>query len=407
MYRNVNDLVENEFYRVNIDKKFYDKLEHYLKDLKYKTAGTDNSEFLGSNLLGVHKFSFSRYDDRDFFRNLLYADESKYERAFKMLEGINPSFKVSSNHTYLTCVVLMHLAYNSKLDKKAQIDVIKDLFMVIAYKSFGSIYNHFFKYPADPAIAKIVFEELNNKYLLKKAGNWQGVFDYRAEDVLPGGIFEERIRNLTVESLVDVVNGIYNRFKDIVKNLYTIYLEVLKKNEKLIATSKITSTGETDEREEEFGDTLGGNSKYITYIKSIITREEDFVDGDLIYVIQTLLPTCKSDKLETFVSGLTKLPYPEDNQRDYIEKILTSSFSYLVTKGILGDYDKKIFVCLKHLKGYWMAGNMKDLQAKQAKEMVNELAYGVLMTPNRTLIPAIAIGFILYVFLKAIKGFKN
>ena len=148
MYRNVNDLIENEFYRVKVDKKFYDKLEHYLKDLKYKSAGTDNSEFLGSNLLGVHKFSFSRYDDRDFFKNLLYADESRFERAFKMLEGINPNFKVSSNHTYLTCVVLMHLTYNSTLDKKTQLETIKDLFMVIAYKSFGSIYNHFFKYPA-------------------------------------------------------------------------------------------------------------------------------------------------------------------------------------------------------------------------------------------------------------------
>lgn len=407
MYRNVNDLIENEFYRVKVDKKFYDKLEHYLKDLKYKSAGTDNSEFLGSNLLGVHKFSFSRYDDRDFFKNLLYADESRFERAFKMLEGINANFKVSSNHTYLTCVVLMHLTYNSTLDKKTQLEVVKDLFMVIAYKAFGSIYNHFFKYPADPAIAKIVFEELNNKYLLKKAGNWQGVFDYRAEDVLPGGIFEERIRNLTVETLVDVVNGIYNRFKDLIKNLYTIYMDVLKKNEKIIASSKITTTGETDEREEEYGDSLGGNRKYVVYIKSIINREEDFVDGDLLYVIQTILPTCRSEKLEQFVSGLTKLPYPDDTARDYIEKILTSSFSYLVTKGILGDYDKKIFVCLKYLKGYWMAGNMKDKEAKIAKDMANELAYGVLMTPNRTMIPAIAIGFILYVFLKAVKGFKN
>ena len=248
---------------------------------------------------------------------------------------------------------------------------------------------------------------MNNKYLLKKAGNWQGVFDYRAEDVLPGGIFEERIRNLTVETLVDVVNGIYNRFKDLIKNLYTIYMDVLKKNEKIIASSKITTTGETDEREEEYGDSLGGNRKYVVYIKSIINREEDFVDGDLLYVIQTILPTCRSEKLEQFVSGLTKLPYPDDAARDYIEKILTSSFSYLVTKGILGDYDKKIFVCLKHLKGYWMAGNMKDKEAKIAKDMANELAYGVLITPNRTMIPAIAIGFILYVFLKAVKGFKN
>ena len=107
------------------------------------------------------------------------------------------------------------------------------------------------------------------------------------------------------------------------------------------------------------------------------------------------------------LSGLTGMSYPNDPKQDYVERILASSFSYLVTKGITSNYDKKIFICLKYLKGYWMAGTIKDPQAKEAKAMANELVYGILMLPNKTVIPAIAIGFILYIFLKAIKGFKN
>lgn len=407
MYKNIDSLIEAEFYRVKIDKRFYEKLELYLKNLRYKSAGTDNSEFLGSNLLGVHKFVFSDNDAKNFFKSILFADEKRFESAYKLLEGLNLDYKVSTNHVYLTCIVLMYMTYNSKLDEKTKVATIKDLFMVLAYKSFGSIYNHFFKYPADPAVAKVVFEELSNKFLLKRVGNWQGVFDYRAEDVLPGGIFEERIKNLNVTSLIDVVNGIYTRFKDIVKNLYSIYVQVLERNEKLTSSTQLQKNPDEDNDGEEFKDNTGGNRKYVTYIKSIIRREEDFVDTDLTYVVQTLLPTCKADKLEALLSGLTGMSYPNDPKQDYVERILTSSFSYLVTKGITSNYDKKIFICLKYLKGYWMAGTIKDPQAKEAKAMANELVYGILMLPNKTLIPAIAIGFILYIFLKAIKGFKN
>jgi hypothetical protein len=407
MYKTIDNLIDSEFYRVKIDKKFYDKLESYLQNIRYKSAGTDNSEFLGSNLLGVHKFVFSDNDAKNFFKNMLFADEKVFENAYKLLEGLNLEFKVSSNHVYVTCVILMHMAYNSKLDMKTKLAVIKDLFMVLAYKLFGSMYNHFFKYQADPAVAKLAFEELNNKFLLKKVGSWQELFEYRANDVLPGGIFEQRIKDLNVDNMVDVINGVYTRFKAILINLNNVYLEVLKRNEKLTSSSQMQKNPDEDSDGEEFKDNIGGNRKYITYIKSIMSREEDFVDTDLTYVVQTLLPTCKSDKLEQLLSGLTTIPYPADPKHDYVERILASSFSYLVTKGITSNYDKKIFVCLRYLKGYWMAGTIKDRDAREAKQMANELTYEVLLLPNKTVIPAIAIGFILYLFLKAIKGFKN
>ena len=54
-----------------------------------------------------------------------------------------------------------------------------------------------------------------------------------------------------------------------------------------------------------------------------------------------------------------------------------------------------------------MAGTIKDKDAREAKAMANEITYEVLLLPNKTILPAIAIGFILYLFLKAIKGFKN
>ena len=64
MYKNIEDLLEHEFSRVIINRSFLTKLENYLRNFKYKSVGTDNSEFLGSNLIGVKKFVFSENDGK-------------------------------------------------------------------------------------------------------------------------------------------------------------------------------------------------------------------------------------------------------------------------------------------------------------------------------------------------------
>lgn len=402
-YNSIEELVDSEFKHFKPDRAFLTKLEKYITTWKYKSTSGDNSEFLGSNLIGVHRLVFSRYDDIDFFKTFLYASPTSIQEAFYNLEGINSSWEVSSNGLYLSVIVMMHLVYKRNLSKKLEQEIIYNLFMIFAFKCFGSMYNHFFKYQADEAVAKATFEALNNKYIIKREGSWQGVFDHRAQDVLLGGIFEDRIRNLTVNDLVDVVTGIHTRFKDMLKNLFEIYLETKEREEKIASQNKYTSTGSTDENIEEFKEITNLQTKYTSYLKYVINIPNDLVSEELIHLVYSLVPSCKEKDLTEVLNALTSTDYPTDPENDYIEKIVISTLAYLTTKGITHDYHKQIGRCLKYLKGYWMSGTMKDPIAREAKAMSNEVVGVLLETNNKSKIPSVAVGFNIYLFLLAVK----
>ena len=168
MYKNIEDLLEHEFSRVIINRSFLTKLENYLRNFKYKSVGTDNSEFLGSNLIGVKKFVFSENDSKTFLKDLTFKDERQLENLYRDIDWINSDFKVSSNTIYLTTVLLMYKTYNSAISNSDKEKILKDLYLVFAYKAFGSAYNYFFRYQADESVSRLTYEELDRKYLLKR-----------------------------------------------------------------------------------------------------------------------------------------------------------------------------------------------------------------------------------------------
>lgn len=407
MYKSIQNVIDNEFKYVKIDNNFNNKLLKFINDWKYKAIHNDNSEFLGSNLLGVYSFSFSKYDDDIFFKTILRSSESKMKYAFHNTEGINPQFKVSSNPMYLTLVTLMHMTYNTKLSDKVKQEIVTRLALIMGYKCFGSMYNHFFKIPADIGTAKAAYENLNDKYLIKKYGSWQAVFEYRTLDVLPKGIFYDKIIDYSSENAVYVINGIQGSYKSMLINLFKVYLETRDRNEKITSTSLVGKIGNVDEEESILEDVTTGEVRYINYVKSRISVDTDFINSDMVYLVTKVIPRCKIEHFNELLSELSKMEYPKDKDKDFIEKIIVSSFAYLRNKGITSNFNRNANRCLNYLKGYWMAGNIKDPTAREAKAMANELVTTFGSSYDRTLIPSIAIGLLLYIFLIAISGFKD
>ena len=214
MYRNMKDLINDVFRDVTIDKKFIQKLDQYIYKWKYKKSGSaDHASFLGGNLIGVDKIIFSDADAEQFYKNIVYQSEDRMKDAYSQLDGINTSFNVASNPFYLTNVTLMHMVYVSKLSNFEKNKALEDLGLIIGFKMFSSMYNHFFSRGTSTDISKAVYENLNGKYILKKYGTWYDVFVYRANDVKPKGIFEAKLKSFSVDDAVKVVTGIHTRLK--------------------------------------------------------------------------------------------------------------------------------------------------------------------------------------------------
>ena len=406
MYKDIDEIIDIEFRYVKIDNSLLKNLEKFILDWKFKSSGNDNAVFLGSNLLGVDNFSFSKVDDDNFFKLILKSSENKIKYAFHSLKDLNTEFKTSSNPIYLSIVTLMHMVIISTASKKLKDQLLICLNTIFGYKCFGSMYNHFFKTKADPAIAKAMYEKLTNKYLIKRFGTWDGVFTYRAKDVIEEGIYVEKLTNLTVENAVYVINQIAGSYKSMLKNLFAMYLETKEKNEKIVSDSMMDTIGDNDEKDTTFKDVVNTETKYIDYIKSIINIEADLIHDDIIYLISRILPSVKEKDLQEMLEIVATIQYSTKPEEDYIERIMISSLSYLRTKNIVTDYHKQIQKCLINLKGYWSAGNIRDNMAKEAKAIAIDLSAYCLKTTNKIKINSCAIAFCLYVFTLAVYKFK-
>lgn len=406
MYKDIDEIIDIEFRYVKIDNSLLRNLENFINSWKFKSSGNDNAAFLGTNLLGVDNFSFSKVDDDNFFKLILKSSENKLRYAFHSLKDLNTEFKTSSNPLYLSIVTLMHMVIVSTANKKLKDSLLVNLNTIFGYKCFGSMYNHFFKTKADPAIAKAMYERLTNKYLIKRLGTWDAVFNYRSKDVIEDGIYVEKLTNLTTENAIYVINQIAGSYKSMLKNLFEAYLETKEKNEKIVSDSMIDTIGNNDEQDTTFKDVVNSEHKYVDYIRSIINSENDLIHDDLIYLISRILPSVKEKDLTEMLEIVSTITYSSKPEEDYIERIIISSLNYLRTKNITTDFHKQIQKCLTYLKGYWSAGNIKEPMAKEAKAMANELSAFCLKSTNKIKLNSCAIGFCLYIFALAIYKFK-
>lgn len=403
MYNQIKDLINNEFDNVIIDKDFAKRVKEFVNYWWYKKIDdTDHSEFLGSTMVGVNKIIFSRDDNVKFFKYLVDKDEGELEYLYKRLPDINPAFKVHSNPYYLTCVILMHMTYKSnKLNKHETEDLIRDLYYLFSFKVMSSILNHNFKYKPNPAIVKMVYERMSNKYLIKKCGSWANVIEFKSSEVLPGGIHYRSLINFKTTDATYVVQQIVGGYKSMIKNIFALLVEVTNRREGIANTSMLVSDEDGTEKSIEM---VFNHGSYVNFCKSIINSYADFYKDDYIDLITKFLPNIDHIKFQNIISALTEEPYPIKKEHDYVEKIMISSFNYLTTKGITSNYQSQgnIIKALKYLKGYWSSGKIKEPMAREAKELVGKLVVTILSGGNKNTIPPLTIGLCLYIYLRSI-----
>lgn len=404
MYNNIKEVITHEFDNIIIDKEFCKKVNTFLNYWWYKKIDdTDHSEFLGSAMIGSNRIIFSAQDSLKFFKEVLDKDEFYLGDIYRKLPDINPKFKTHSNPFYLTVVILMHMTYETtKLKKEEKIDLLKDLYLIFSFKVMSSILNHNFKYKPNPAVVKMVFEKMSNKYLIKRLGSWAKVLEYKTEEIIPPrGIHANKLARFKTDDATYVVQQIVGGYKSMIKNIFALLVEINNSNLGIANSSTLTVDEDGTEKTVEMVFNHGG---YVNYCKSIINSFSDFYNEDYINLIARINPKMDVIKFQSIMSKLTEEPYPKEREHDYIEKIMISSFNYLSTKGINSNYQNTsvLFNSLNYLKGYWSSGKMKEPMARDAKDFVFKIVNILLGGGNKNTIPPLVMGFCLYIYLRSI-----
>lgn len=397
----LKELMDREFEHVKIDKDFYKQIMLFV--INWENKSPEYQEFVNSPLIGVHTIAFSTKDEGHLFSDILRVDKDQLQQKIYGVEGINKSFLVSSNVINITLTYLMHKVLITTND----IETMVNLYKIFSYKQIGSMYYNFFRFPLDRDKAVSTFEELSDRFLIKKFGSWEKVITYQAELMLVeekklsnkgNKSNREKIKDFETLEVVAAINDMNGRMKDtLCKLAEVLYKTIADKNSTLKSINPNQDLGDG-----EIGLTsmVGGEYSNTQYLYSIIDSRQDFMSKIAIDLVYQYVKKVDKNKFERTLEYLTEVGVNRDSDDDYIGRTMSEAVEYLNRQGIRGDYISRLGSCLKKLNGYFRTATVKSKPLLEAKEILKKHTQDALGITTRSTISTIVIGIMLYLFVR-------
>jgi len=415
-----------------VEKFFDENLKHVLFTsslvrrlknfrLEWVIKNEDHIEFLGSNLLGVHKIIFSSQDDDKLLEDIYgITDPDKLQKELYTLKGMSKKYKVGSNLIYQLLVYTMYrFLNNDTLNSNQKEEGITTCGLIMQYRMITSIYFRYFKYPVSKAVAIETYERYSYKFGIKQKKNWQNVFIDRCKSITDKhGINRKKLERYTEEDALRIVTDIQTKLRRSIVTMYKVMLEVLEEENTLKQLSDviIDATGEKS---------IADNDNVIINIKhninNIIYRENDFINNEIVNIVLAINKNVDYDnfiKYLRYVSNkdnhkdinkkiLKKLDYNLKEVKDpfiaIINDIININTSYLQRTGININDRSKIPNAIISIKNYWSSGIINDNRVNIIKQYLIDI--GLIATGKKTkwLLSSISISFIIYLHLRSLK----
>lgn len=387
--------VLSQYITIKADEDLYNKLKQFR--LMWAQKSDEYVEFLGNTLTGVQPIRFSTLDE-DIFYGILECDQNELQDEIYKADGIVKTFRIVSNSTHISLFYLMHLFCNSKyVNDKIRQEALKEIYYILAYKFLGSLMSHYFKYNLDPSLAKATYERLSNHFLLKKFNSWQQLLEYRANDVIKGGIHYKRIVEFSdVRTMNLVLSDLQGRLREIIKNIYAVLITVIDKNERIGTSSLLMETEDGD----GLKDTISNQATYVAYMRDVCNRPNEFINKEILDLTMSMCANVRNSDLNKLVSYMA---HGNDRELpDLVEKIIITCLTIASQKGFISDYKKHIVQIATILKGTISSRNETNKELQQLKKQVNAYVIRAVKKSRMKVISSLSVIFIMYIFLRAI-----
>jgi hypothetical protein len=400
MYKDLKELFTHHFRHTPIDAKLHQEIKQFR--LQWANKNEVHIEFLGGNLLGPYPIRFSQYDFDAIMIDVLGLDSMVLQQDLYTVPGINKEFKVSSDALYQTMIYLIRtFLLEAKFKEKDRIDAAKECYYIFAYRAISSLVYRYFRYPLDKQIALAVTEKMSNRYLIKKLGSWQKVFEYRAEDIVsPRGIHAQRLRRYTVRDAVEIANDLQGRIRDTVKYIFSLTLEVIESGAYVKSQSLTITDVDGNEVVRDMTDNM---DKYVSYLWTTVQVPGALIKHELVQLVYATVSSMHSGDLETALRYITSVDDEEVRDRIHhlIEDVISYSIQYLNSKEMtqmdLAHADKILLL----LRGFWMSSKVTEARIKEVKSLGDWLAYKAIRRKSRARVNALRVGIFLYLVLRA------
>ncbi|BDD79542.1 hypothetical protein [Burkholderia phage FLC9] len=396
----IKGVFESECADLAIDAQLAKRLHLYTVGFAHKNQ--DHIEFFGGNLTGVQVVRFTDADRDQWFHEILKADEGALEERLLALPTVNADFNVSSDTMNLSCAWLMHaLLISKKLSDHQRHEAMMDVALVLQYKFLTSrLYRHF-KYPADRATAEATYAQLTYKYAIKQYGSWAAVLNARAEEIIsPTGLHHNAVETMNPDSsVVYLLNDTQGRIRDMLKNIYDVFLQVHRQGIKISSTSSMVEHDGVEILKDKSKNLLA----YTRYINSIITDRNSFIREELVTVIEKQMKTMPPRLFRE------SLEWMSDNYRqagasmieELLNETLIHSFDYLAENRSLVRNSTDLASLLTRLRGVYMSSRSTDPALFSLREKAEKIVKLATQNKNTSVIASVRTGLLLYLIARA------
>jgi len=292
----------------------------------------DSISFFGSPLLGVYPVKFTTEDKLLWIEDVLQINDFDQLRDdIYDLPDIDKTFNVSSDAVNLSfCWVAYQALISTTLTLKEREALAKTAIDMLQYKFISSIHTRSFPHRANIEISMAVYENLDNKSQLKRAGSWKGLVDIRTADILgPSGLHANTIRTLQTDyQVVKMLNDIWSRMKSIFRILNDSFYTIRDTTARIASTDKFTQV----DGEAILKDSVNKYAHIKTHMHDIVPDRNSFVKDELIKIVMLNVNTAYQNYLKDtlyFISQNYSAKYKAVNISDLIDEILMFAFDVI------------------------------------------------------------------------------
>lgn len=366
----------------------------------------DYIEFFGGNLTGVKIVRFTDPDRDLLFDALVGVDELLLEHDLYRLKDEHGQYVINRDHVRgsdvfnISCIYLIYRFHNTPdLDEHQRLDAKLRVCTYMHYKFLTSLLYHYFKYPADPEVAAATYAQLNYKFSLKQNGSWGATLMKMAQNIIgPSSVHLKTIETMESDVGVEImINDIQNRVKDMLKNIYKVFMEVHSNNMRI----GVTETFSEIDGEIELKDRIQSQATYCRYIKGIVADKNTFVKDELVTVVSKMMATASPNMLKQTLAWTT------DNylgNRDglidgSIDIVMEHAIDYLSSNRDIPRND--LGAILDRLRGAYMSSRSTDVRLLKARTDVERIVHLATGSSNKNVIAAVRTAWMLYVVARA------
>lgn len=384
-----------------IDKNWATKLARFR--LQFTLRNDEHIEFFGGNLFGVNVVRFTPSDRAFLFEELLETDELYVENELEKLPTIIKKFQVTSDAFNNACIWLLHRIKNEKdLDSKTQHQAMMDVGLIMNYRFFTSLIFGRFKYPANREVATLVYASLSRKFAIKRLGNWNAVFNERVSEIIAKNSIHYRTILYMDDDLAVryAISDIQGRLRSMATLLMREHMLKSEENERITtSSSSMEHDGQVILKDRE-----RSLSKYLDYIKSVVSDGPGFIKLELVSVIEQLMPTMPpkhfSQVLSYFVSNSNKINRKESD--DILDATLIHAFGYLFQNRQLIRSTNDLPQILGRLKGTYSSSRNTDQDLMKLKTSLEKIVKRETRINHAGNIAAIRTGVLLYIVARSL-----